>query len=35
MSALHNVRTVPSNVRINKGTTDCDKSIVICDLSIA
>ena len=26
---------VPSNVRKNKGTIECDKSIVICDVGIA
>ena len=31
---LHNVRTVPSNVRKNMGTTKCDKSTVTCDVSI-
>ena len=33
MLVLHNVRMVPSNVRKNKGTTECDKSIVTCDIS--
>ena len=32
---LHNVTIVPSNVRKKKGTTECDKSIVTCDISTA
>ena len=30
---LHNVRTVPSNMRKNKGTTKSDKITVTCDVS--
>ena len=30
MLVLHNVRMVPLNVRKNKGTTEYDKSTVIC-----
>ena len=33
MLVLHNVRMIPSNVRKNKGTTECDKSTIICDIS--
>ena len=29
---LHNVRIVPSNVRKNKGTSECDKSVVTYDI---
>ena len=29
------MRMKPSNVRKNKGTIECDKSIVICDVGIA
>ena len=29
---LHNVRMVPSNVRKNKGTSECDKSVVTYDI---
>ena len=32
---LRNVRIVLSNARKNKGTIECDKSIVICDVGIA
>ena len=32
MLILHNVRMVSSNVRENKGTTECGKSAVICDV---
>ena len=32
MLVLHNVKMVPSNVRKNKGTTECDKSTVISDV---
>ena len=32
MLVLYNVRMVPSNVRKNKGTTYCGKSIIICDV---
>ena len=32
MLVLHNVRMVPSNVRKNKWTTECDKNIVTYDL---
>ena len=33
MLVLHNVRIVPSNVKKNNGTTECDKSIITCDVS--
>ena len=34
MLVLHNVRMVPLNVKKkSKGTTKCDKSTVICDIS--
>ena len=29
---LRNMRIVPSNVRKNKRTTECDKNTAICDL---
>ena len=29
------MRTTPSNVRKNMGTTKCDKIIVTCDVNIA
>ena len=29
---LYNVRMTSSNVRKNKGTMECDKSIVTCDV---
>ena len=29
---LHNVTMIPSNMGKNKGTTECDKSIVTCDV---
>ena len=32
MLILHNVRMVPSNVTKKKGTTECDKSTVTCDV---
>ena len=32
---LHNVRIEPENMRKNKGTAKCDKSIVTCDVSTA
>ena len=32
---LHNVRTAPSNVRKNKGTIECEKSKVKCDVVTA
>ena len=36
MLILHNVKMVPSNVRKkNKGTTECDKSIISCHVSTA
>ena len=35
MLVLHNVRMVPSNVRKNKETTVCDKSIVTYDVGTA
>ena len=35
MLILHNVRMVPSNVRKNKGITECDKSTVIYDIGTA
>ena len=31
---LHNMRIIPSNARKNKGTTECDKNTVTCDISI-
>ena len=31
---LYKVRIVPSNVRKNKGTTECDKSTFTCNVSI-
>ena len=31
MLVLHNMRTIPSNVRKIKGITECDKSTVTCD----
>ena len=34
MLVLHNVRMVPSNVRKNKGITECDKSTITCDINI-
>ena len=33
MLVLHNVRIVPSNVKKNNGTTECDKSTITCDVS--
>ena len=35
MLVLHNVRIIPSNVRKNKGTAECDKSIVTCGVGAA
>ena len=35
MLILHNVRMIPSNVRKNKGITECDKITVTCDVGIA
>ena len=35
MLVLHNVRIVPSNVRKNKGTTECDKSTITYDIGTA
>ena len=35
MLVLHNVRMVQSNMRKNKGTTECDKSSITCDVSTA
>ena len=32
MLVLCNVRIIPSNLRKNKGTTECDKSIVTYDV---
>ena len=32
---LHNVKIVLSNVRKNKGITECDKITVTCDVGIA
>ena len=32
---LQNVRMIPSNVRKNKVTTECDKSIVTCNVGTA
>ena len=32
MLVLHNTRMVSSNVTKNKGTTECDKSTVTCDV---
>ena len=32
---LHNVKMVPSNVRKNKGTIECNKSTVISDVRTA
>ena len=34
MLALHNMRMVPSNVRKNKGTTECDNGTVKCKKKI-
>ena len=33
MLVLCNVKMVPSNARKNKGTTECDKSTITCDVS--
>ena len=35
MLVLCNVRMIPSNMRKNKGTTECDKSTVIYDIGTA
>ena len=35
MLELYNMRTKPSNVRKNKGTTKCDKRIVTYDIGTA
>ena len=35
MLVLPNVTMKPSNVRKNKGITECDKSTVKCDIGIA
>ena len=35
MLVLCNVRMVPSNMRKNKETTECEKSTVTCDVDIA
>ena len=35
MLILHNVWMVPLNVRKNKGTIECDKSIITCDVGTA
>ena len=35
MLGLHNVSVVSSNVRKNKKTIKCDKSIIICDVNTA
>ena len=35
MLVLHNVWIVPSNVRKNKGTTECDKNTFTGDVSTA
>ena len=32
MLALHNMRMKPSNVRKNKGTSECDQRTVTCDI---
>ena len=32
---LHNVRMVQSNMRKNKGTRECDKSTVTCNVGTA
>ena len=34
MLVLHNMMMISSNVRKNKGIAECDKSTVICDISI-
>ena len=33
MLVLHIVRMIPSNVRKNKGTTECNKSTIICNIN--
>ena len=33
MLVLHKVRMVSSNVRKNKGTTECEKSTITCNVS--
>ena len=35
MLELHNVRMKPSSVKKSKGTTQCDKRTVICDVGTA
>ena len=35
MLILQNVKMVPSNVRKNKGITECDKNTVTCDVGTA
>ena len=35
MLILHNMRMIPLNVRKNKGTTECDKRTVTCDVGTA
>ena len=32
---LHNVKMMPSNMRKNKGTTECDKNTVTCHVGTA
>ena len=34
MLVLYNMMMISSNVRKNKGIAECDKSTVICDVSI-
>ena len=34
MLVLHNMMMISSNVRKNKGIAECDKSTIICDVSI-
>ena len=35
MLVMQNVRMIPSNVRKNKGITECNKSTITCDVGIA
>ena len=35
MLVLCNVRMIPSNMRKNKGTTECDKNTVTCHVGTA
>ena len=35
MWVLHNLKMVQSIVRKSKGTTECDKCIVLCDIDTA